>query len=235
MGFLSIFKLEKFTVSAFTDNKRTKPASPPKFEAMFNPTTLERKYAIEYGPGVGSNASGKELRYSHSPPTEINVNLVLDGTGASEMGVTTFTSKSVEERVKNFLDVCYGYDGKIHQPHFLKAQWGILDEACRLVTADVTYTLFGRDGKPLRATIAAVFITAKEAYKREREENKESPDLTHSRIVRAGDTLPLLTEEIYGSGNHYLDVARFNDLDDFRRLAVGSEVSFPPLEQLGNS
>ena len=35
--------------------------------------------------------------------------------------------------------------------------------------------------------------------------------------------------EVYGDPRHYLFVADFNQLDDFRRLTVGQPILFPPL------
>jgi len=58
-----------------------------------------------------------------------------------------------------------------------------------------------------------------------------SPDLTHRRILQAGDSLPRLCQEIYGDPRLYLKVAEANGFDDFRRLAPGTAVFFPPLEK----
>jgi nucleoid-associated protein YgaU len=55
--------------------------------------------------------------------------------------------------------------------------------------------------------------------------------LTHSRIVKSGDTLPLLSKEIYGNSAYYLQLAQANNLDDFRNLQPGQEIFFPPLAQ----
>ncbi|PON10328.1 hypothetical protein C2W62_50650, partial [Candidatus Entotheonella serta] len=66
--------------------------------------------------------------------------------------------------------------------------------------------------------------------KRARKEGKSSPDLSHTRLVKRGDTLPLLTKEIYGTSSHYLRVAQVNGLDDFRNLTPGQTLFFPPLE-----
>jgi nucleoid-associated protein YgaU len=59
----------------------------------------------------------------------------------------------------------------------------------------------------------------------------QSPDLTHVRRVKAGDTLPGLCDQIYGDPRLYLKVAAANGLDDFRRLVPGTKVFFPPLEK----
>jgi nucleoid-associated protein YgaU len=85
---------------------------------------------------------------------------------------------------------------------------------------DVTYTAFDKNGAPLRATLNTTFLEDLEPAKRLRKENKSSPDLPHTRIVRNGDTLPLLTKEIYGSSVYYLRVAQLNGLDNFRQLTL---------------
>jgi nucleoid-associated protein YgaU len=59
---------------------------------------------------------------------------------------------------------------------------------------------------------------------------KSSPDLSHLVTVKAGDTLPLLCCNIYGSSVYYLEVARVNGLAHFRDLAPGMQLLFPPLQ-----
>jgi nucleoid-associated protein YgaU len=54
--------------------------------------------------------------------------------------------------------------------------------------------------------------------------------MTHVRLVKEGDTLPALTREIYGDYRYYLEVARVNQLDDFRSLEPGTRLFFPPLD-----
>jgi len=64
------------------------------------------------------------------------------------------------------------------------------------------------------------------------EKKNESPDVTHKRTVQAGDTLPLMTERIYGDSKYYLEVAKINNLVNFRQLKPGQELFFPPLEKV---
>jgi LysM repeat protein len=59
--------------------------------------------------------------------------------------------------------------------------------------------------------------------------NRSSPDLSHKVMVKAGDTLPLLCYRIYRDSSWYRDVARINNLDDFRDLKPGTRLVFPPL------
>lgn len=227
---LSLFKLEKLKITAFTKPERSilnQKGLP--FEAMFNPTSYSRSYAIVWGKKQGVNASGAQLDYARTPPSELKFNLILDGTGVDTIGLFSFFSPSVLDRVTKFLDITYEYNGTMHEPNYLLVEWGSLTERCRLSKVDIKYTLFDRDGTPLRAELDITLITDAEATRRSKIENKSSPDLTHARVVRRGDTLPLLTKQIYGTADCYLDVARFNNLDDFRSLKPGQQLLFPPL------
>jgi nucleoid-associated protein YgaU len=102
-----------------------------------------------------------------------------------------------------------------------------------LQSVDIKYTTFDRDGSPLHAELAAVFVEDLDPKKKASLDRLSSPDLTHRRVVRSGDTLPLLCREIYGSAQHYLRVAEVNRLDDFRELRPGQELIFPPFERGG--
>lgn len=227
-SWLGIFKLEKLTIRGYKDAKYSSSAGEP-FEAMFNPSgytqSLISKWQCRQPPG----SSAAKLQYVCGKPNELKFTLLLDDTGVDEMGVLAFFRPDLETRLEAFTKLCYRYQGGIHQPNFLLVEWGNLSFPCRLARADIKYTLFDRDGLPLRAEITTVFLHDVDPVTRSKLEAKQSPDLTHARIVRKGDTLPLLTKEIYGSPACYLDVARYNNLDDFRNLIPGQQLLFPPI------
>jgi nucleoid-associated protein YgaU len=231
---LNLFKLEKLNIKAY--EKKERSGFPAKtFEAMFNPSSLKQSYEIIWGNKKQQpvNSSGLELDYVGSKPQHLDIDLLLDGTGVDQMGVVAlFGSKTVSDRVKDLLDAAFTYNGSIHEPYFLVVEWGSLKFPCRLESVDITYTSFNRDGTPLRAELKVSFISDNEDKRRAKMEDKQSPDLTHTRIVCEGDTLPLLTSAVYGSSTYYVDVARFNQLDNFRSLTTGEQIHFPPLETL---
>jgi nucleoid-associated protein YgaU len=101
----------------------------------------------------------------------------------------------------------------------------------RCTGLNIAYKLFNPDGAPIRAICKVTFKEFKEENLRVAEENNQSPDLTHYRVVKKGDTLPLLCFLIYGDSRHYLEVARANKLVNFRNLTVGEELSFPPFDK----
>ncbi len=226
MGIADILsKHEKLKVLAYEKPEREgKPVD--EFEVMFNPSSITESYSITW------STRGKWGRYHRSEPSDLDLDLVLDGTGVSEMGILVPDQPSVEERVKKFKAVAYDVNGDIHQPNYLVVKWGVVHFKCRLSSLDVTYTTFDRGGAPLRAELTVSFMADGDPEEKARKFPLLSPDLTHSRTVRAGDTLPLMTRAVYGSARRYLDVARYNRLDDFRRLEPGRSIEFPPLDQL---
>ena len=100
-----------------------------------------------------------------------------------------------------------------------------------LKSASIAYKLFKADGTPLRATISATFVDAVEDQTRVALAQDLSPDLTHVRVLRAGETLAGLCQQIYGDPALYLKVARANQFDSVRRLPAGTRVRFPPLQK----
>ena len=60
---------------------------------------------------------------------------------------------------------------------------------------------------------------------------KNRPDLTHIRVVKEGDTLPSMANDIYGDFSYYLEVAKANNLQDFRNLIPGQKLYFPPFDK----
>jgi hypothetical protein len=218
-----------------------------KYQLQVNPESYSIKYNPKYVqiPGIGN--SGSEAKYVCTLPQVLEFNFLFDGTGViPPVGGTLdnvpiagavadlFSDDKgydVTDELSKFAHVCYDYSGEIHKPRNLQLAWGTLVFNCVLIELQLEYTLFKPDGTPLRAIANATFEGTIDDTLREKKENKSSPDLTHKRSVRAGDTLPLLAHSIYRNSAYYLEVARSNKLYGFRRLKEGSEIAFPPLDK----
>jgi hypothetical protein len=124
-----------------------------------------------------------------------------------------------------------GYDGDIHQTRFFKFVWGtgLVKGVCSSLS--ITYKLFNPNGTPIRAVCKVTIREVTEEETRVLQENNQSPDLTHFRVIKKGDTLPLMCYKIYGDSKYYLQVAAVNKLSNFRELVVGDEIFFPPFDK----
>lgn len=198
------------------------PAS--QFDVMFNPSTYSKKYEVEYHARQGAGDTASPQVYGRIKPQEYTFELLFDGTGASS------EPADVETLIEEFLAVAGKYDGEIHRPMYLKLSWGTLISKCVLKSAEVTYTLFKPDARPLRAKVRATFSENVEDTLRVAEARASSPDLTHLHVVAAGEHLSLLCHRYYGDAGRYLQVAEFNGLSNWRRLIPGSELRFPPIK-----
>ena len=216
-------ELKKMKIEAFKDIEYQEKLD--EFVVMFNPATYSERYEVEYEEAQGQGTTGSAQKFKSIKPQEYSVDFVFDGTGV------TGEQKNVADEVECFMRVTGRINSEIHRPLFLQVSWGSLISKCVLKSADITYDLFKPDGIPLRAKVKAAFAVNVDDTLRTAEEGKNSPDLTHYRVVKPGDTLPLMTYRIYGDSRYYLDVAEMNKLTDFRNLEVGASLMFPPLKQ----
>ncbi len=229
-------KLEKLKIQIYDDVDRE--GSPSEtFEVMFNPASLTTQYHNVFRTCAGHGSNGQTASYIYTKSQDLQLELIIDGTGVTDIGLLNIfgQTKSVAKQVEEFLKLCFLRDGDKHQPKFLRLSWGkegpLQNVDARLVSVDIEYTAFEQDGSPLRAVLKTDFKEDIEVQKRNAQDRLSSPDLTHTRIVRSGDTLPILSKEIYGSAKYYLQLAKVNNLNDFRNLAPGTELFFPPLEK----
>ena len=58
-----------------------------------------------------------------------------------------------------------------------------------------------------------------------------SADLTHVHLVKDGETLPAIAHQIYGDPKYYVEIARVNNLRNFRSLKPGMELILPPVNK----
>ncbi len=220
----------KIVIYAFKNRELTEQdGEHPQFVLPVNPEQWAQKFKVEYDAKPAHGAQGVEGKFKSSAPEELRLDFVFDGTD-SIYGYE-YLGTSVPDQIQEFKSVVYTLTGEIHQPKFLKIIGLGISFDCFLTDLQITYVLFKPDGTPLRAKLSATFLNYKETERRVREERKSSPDLTHVRMVKAGDNLPLMTYRIYKDPKYYLEVAKANRLTNFRRLPAGQDILFPPFEK----
>ena len=216
--------LEKLLILAYTTPDYSgEPAS--QFTSYVNPSEITMSYEMEYDAAQGSGTTGSRMNFKKMKPGDLALTFFLDGTGANGERI------DVQQKIEEFQTVT-GYNGDIHRPNYLKVSWGTLTvKRCVLKSASIAYKLFQPNGIPLRAVITASFTDNSDDTTRVAMAQDQSPDLTHLRVIKTGDKLPVLCNEIYGDPRLYLRVAQANGIDDFRNILPGMRIFFPPLEE----
>jgi hypothetical protein len=226
-------ELKKLTIEAFSDAEYKKSLGPEFiYTALVNPERYSSSHKTEFEIIQGSGSSDAVVQFKKSAPKELDLELLFDRTGVFS-NYPPDEKEGVLKDIERFQDVALEFNGGIHQPNYVVISWGRLLFKGRLMDMNVEYKLFNSGGAPIRAVAKVKFISATDEDLIQAKEKKNSPDLTHVRIVKEGDTLPLMTYRVYGDSKYYLEVAKVNKLSSFRKLIVGQEIVFPPVQKVG--
>jgi hypothetical protein len=235
-GELTKVKITAYKSAGFEENKKIFSG---EFTVLVNPEGYNRTYKIKFKEQQASGTKAQQMKFDKVEPEDIELEFLFDKTGAlpgtfkakDDAGIQQESSEGVWPDIEKFKKVVYDYKGDIHQPPYLIIQWGELIFKCVLREMTINFKLFRPDGTPLRAVAKAKFTQTVENELRVRQENKKSPDITHVIIVKAGNTLPMLCYQVYEDPAYYIQVAKANNLFNFRRLEPGTKIYFPPLKK----
>jgi nucleoid-associated protein YgaU len=193
------------------------------FECDFSPENVKHNRAVDVQEKKVGDTAGPVTQFQSYGSESLDFELVFDGTNYNRAPV------DVDARVDALTEIVYNYQGDIHKPYYLLVEWSHFVYRGQLKAYDVDFTLFDIDGKPLRAKVKLSITVHKDPSNRGA--SRSSPDMTHVKTVRVGDSLPLMCKEIYGKMEYYLQVAEHNGLTNFRELEIGENLEFPPLER----
>ncbi len=213
-------KETKVIITGLSDPKGEGDAG-TEYPLQINPEGIKHTRAINVNTKAVGDTAGPVGQFQGYGDDTITLDFFIDGSGVidgSFWGTVPMELKKLENCI-------YGFDASQHKPRPLLVTYGGFVFRCTLTSYTTDYLLFDRDGLPLRAKVSLGLKGAKEKKK------KNSPDMTHAKTIREGDSLPLLCKEIYGKMDYYIQVAEHNGLTNFRELEIGSTVEFPPLQR----
>ena len=210
------------TITAFKDEKFTIPVSAYIF--MLNPEDFKDKYSISYSKKDPIGGVEGAYRFDKISPREVSFSTVIDATG-----IVSKIRRSLNAEILLLKKTVYKYSGSTHSPPYLTLVWGTaLFFKCRLKSMDIEYNYFSSFGIPLRAKVTMSFVHYQGGASAK--DSDTSPDMTHEVVVKPGDSLPALCQDVYGDELRYMQVAEYNKLDNFRDLKPGSQLAFPPIK-----
>lgn len=211
--------------------------TPLVFEAMYNPTSFSQKYGAEILEKPTTRKAAGELEFMRLQNQTVSFKLIIDGTGASpgsnlvganSTSLLASATKGVDLVVEYLLKGVLALNKETHDTNELTLIWGVYKMKAKVTSVSVNYIMFDRIGRPLRAEVDISFkqisdVSLLSMFK--------SPDVTKTYIVKAGDTLPLIALREYDDESFYLEIAKINNLKNYRRLEPGMTLVMPPFNK----
>ncbi|MGG6229324.1 CIS tube protein [Tenacibaculum sp. SDUM215027] len=222
-------ELKKLVIKAYKDIAFSEAVGDGEFTTLVNPEKYMIAYKPEYEEEQGQGTSATQPSFTRIAPQELDLDLLFDSSGVIDGNPDL--KDGIIDKIEAFKKIVFDYSGEEHKPYYLMIKWGALLFKGSLVDLSIEYRLFAPDGTPLRANAKLKIKGTVDDDLRVARENNQSPDLTHYRKVKSGDTLPLMCYRIYGDSKYYLEVARVNKIMQFRKLQPGQEIFFPPLQK----
>lgn len=251
--------LEKLKITAFEDDHYD--ASTATYVVMYNPTTFSYQVTSEWLPEEGVDPDARQLQFRANKSDSVTFEFLFDATGASPPGndkagdidlsylgdenvsrdLISGNKESaieiiqedghVDRAINKYLEITQNVQATTHTPNYLQINWGAYQFRGVVKNTTVNYKLFNSAGLPIRATVTSRFVQSLSREEQAAEAGRQSADLTHKRTVKAGDTLPLIAKRIYGDPKYYVEIARANNLTNFRNLKMGQELILPPIKK----
>ncbi|MGW7578588.1 CIS tube protein [Streptomyces sp. NPDC054765] len=143
----------------------------------------------------------------------------------------------VQEQVEKLLDCCAPTSrsaaAKPASAPWVRLEWGRSQTTAFLALmtqVNATYTRFGHDGAPLRASCSITLEEVGGATPRQNPTSGADGPVDTHRMV-AGDSLPGLAWQAYGDPTRWRAIARANDIDDPAQMPPGTVLVLPVLEE----
>src|SRR2546423_1689213 len=187
-------RLAKLEIKSFSDNLFQKDGGTKDFKVPINPESFTKNFKVIHDTSSPHGSNQTDPRFIATAPEELRIEFILDGTATMEGYLDSLKYLPVKTQLQKFLACVYDYDGKIHRTRFLQVMYGSeLSFPCVLSNLDINHTLFDSEGAPLRVKINATFLKYVAPEEQAKEAKNRSADLTHLRLVKAGDRLDWLT------------------------------------------
>lgn len=199
-----------------------------EIEVIFNPTQYQVSETNQFAevaiPGLGA----PPIQFVRGNARTLSMQLFFD---TYDPVLTRVTQGSDVRNYTNQITHLLVVDSKLHAPPICRFSWAAFVFEGVLEKADQRFTLFSKEGTPLRATIDVSFkeVGTEQMSGKGQAARTESADYTKRYVVQRGDTLSSISARKYGDPTRWRAIATENNLDNPLALTPGSVLVIPAL------
>jgi nucleoid-associated protein YgaU len=212
-----------------------------RLDFHFNPTSLSFSKSAEYRRQPTQGASGgPQPQFLGTAATALNMQILLDAVEKQPAG----SVQSEVERLLKWTRAESPMGNHSPSPPELLFIWGALKIdgqhtfTGHLENLNVTYEMFSRDGRPIRAQVSLTLKSTPRPTSRNLPGTNPTSGgerARHSHVLRRGEALHSIAFETYGDATRWRDIARANGIDNPFRLAPGLELLLPDATELAGA
>ncbi len=218
-----------------------------RLPVQFNPEQLKISKSVEYKTTTTKENEKEYAEFSGviSPTMEISFFFDTSGSipedsGSSGLSLSTITSliglggltgpkeKDVQTLSASFSDLIKIVPS-LHRPSWVLFVWGSINFLGFVKQVSTSYTMFTKDGMPIRAQVDAVIMGFGESGSSKIA--LESPDRTKSRVVSDDTSIWSLAGKEYGDISQWRMIARANGIMDPFDIQSGTVLKVPAFKE----
>lgn len=115
-------------------------------------------------------------------------------------------------------------------PPEVKFKWASFEFTAVITDMTIKYTLFDKDGNPVRAEVSVSFMQSEDPtrYPHQNPTSGGGPIQEIHKVIR-GDRLDLIAARVYGDATQWRRIAEYNRIRNPKTLRPGQIITIPPL------
>ena len=201
---------------------------------QFNPSDYSITSNAAYSQQTRRKDNEPVVNYNGTALSKLRVKLIFNSDDFLSAGGLAKSAEKLllggDDMTKtiNKISALTKIDGDKHQPPGCVFVWGSLQFAGFVESVGVTYTMFDKSGKPLRAT-ADLSMNGFNSAVTEQKSPLLSPDRTKARTMTEDNNIWNLAEKEYGDVREWRRIADANDIMNPLDIPVGTVLKVPSI------
>lgn len=211
--------------SMFSNKAYFEDESGKRIHVQFNPEKFTITRTAEYG--VLPMKEQPYVVFSGEVTPQMQIQFFFDSSGITEIsGVASTAEYDVRVFTEQFENLVY-VKPNLHKPPYVKFVWGSVTFIGYVKQVSTNYTMFNKNGMPIRATVDAQITGIPEVVRTKIP--LESPDRTKTRVVSDGTSVWGLANAEYDDISQWRVIAKANGIMDPFDIPTGTVLKVPAL------